>query len=270
MKQYKKAIAAFLTGLVSTSVNAENITKSDDNENGSEWVSATRLRRVQPQAGENDTIEIATPKILNIGDSRTVGMFYSENRKAYRNAINTKDANGHQWFAEVGKGLKWFNDNLRTIQEHAQNSNIVVINLGINDLAMSGSSQNTAEKYLAVLNRLAENWHKEGKSVFFSAINPVGAQYTHAQLFNKKIDNFNQAMREGLSSDITFIDTNAFIKDQLKTKDFDAAGLHYVSSVNRSIHAYIESQVLQQWAKTHQKGNFNMQLALEKQNTQNH
>ena len=58
-------------------------------------------------------------------------------------------------------------------------------------------------------------------------------------------------MRDNLSPNITFIDTNTFIKDKLQSKDFDAAGLHYVSSVNKSIHSYIESRIVQQWSKTH-------------------
>lgn len=219
----------------------------------------------------SDQIDAAneiTPKILNIGDSRTVGMYFSENIEKYNNTVDKQDANGNMWFAKVGQGFSWFENNLQKIQTRAQDCNIIVINLGVNDLAVSGSKA-AADKYVQCLNNLAKTWKEQGKSIFFSSSNPVGPQYRGARVFNQKIDNFNQEMKNGLSADITFIDTNSYIKDKLKAKDFDSAGLHYVPAINRTIHQYIESQIFQELAKTNSNGNFNMISLLQGQKSNN-
>lgn len=254
MKNIKTAVVAAVTGLVTASAGTYGLAKGNNSPEKNKITETVTAHETNSVPEENYVpVENVAPKILNIGDSRTVGMYFSENRAKYSNEVNTADNAGNLWFAKVGQGLKWFENNLSTIQKHAKNSNIVVINLGINDLAASGNSDVTAQKYLIMMNKLAKAWQKDGKKVFFSSINPVGPQYSHARLFNQKIDNFNRQMRDNLSSEITFIDTNTFIKDKLKSSDFDKFGLHYVPSVNKSVHAYIESKIMQQWSAAHNK-----------------
>ena len=264
MKNIKTRIAAVMTGLVTMSAGVHGLAEHNDEqkkEKITDVVSAPESFSSQDTVLDETVAE--TPRVLNIGDSRTVGMYFAENMVKYSNEINALDTKGDIWFAKVGQGLKWFEKNLDIVQKHAKNSNIVALNLGINDLA-SGSSDNVAQKYLSIINKLAETWHKEGKLVFFSSINPVGPQYNHAQIFNQKIDNFNRIMKSNLSSDITFIDTNTFIKDKLQGKDFDKYGLHYVSAVNKSIHSYINSEITKQWDKKRNKMNYAQFVGLQK------
>ncbi|MBR1601203.1 MAG: SGNH/GDSL hydrolase family protein, partial [Alphaproteobacteria bacterium] len=187
---------------------------------------------------------VANANVLTIGDSRTVGMYFSENsQQKYNNNVNATDGNGNSWFASVGQGLNWFNNNINTIQQKAQNSDVIVINLGVNDIAALGNSKTAADRYIKRMNELAAIWRAQGKQVYFTSVNPVGPQYQNADEFNGKIDDFNKRMQAGLSSDITFIDTNSYMKSKLKGSDYDKYGLHYNNSINKDVHQYINQQI---------------------------
>lgn len=254
MSDLKTTVLATLAGLFTASASGKIVV-----ENGHETPNQKVREYKFEQKEKSDTVadfnkaNTTNPKILNIGDSRTVGMYFSQNKDKYSNAVNTTDVLGNQWFAKVGQGLKWFKDNFATLQKYAKNNDIIVINLGINDLSILADSKVQAEKYLKLLNELADDLSKDGKVMFFSSVNPVGPQYKNYRLFNKKIDDFNQYMREGVSDKIYYIDTNSYIKDKLQYKCFDKYGLHYTSSINKSIYSYIEESVYKQWKNI--KGN---------------
>ncbi|MBR3677050.1 MAG: SGNH/GDSL hydrolase family protein [Alphaproteobacteria bacterium] len=256
----KTTFAAMVTGLLTATMSAYS---GAPQANKDQPPSPPTEIKHNPAPSDNITV---TPKVLNVGDSRTVGMYLSENKVKYSNFVDAEDADGNLWFAKVGQGYRWFAENLNSIKNRADDCNAVVINLGVNDLSLSANSKTAADKYIKQLNELAAVWTAHGKKVFFSSANPVGPQYKHSALFNQKIDAFNRQMKEGLSPNITFIDTNSFIKDKLQAKDFDAAGLHYVPTINRSIHNFIATQIAQTLAKAN--GNYHMLTALKNQKTE--
>lgn len=245
-KSYKITALALLTGLFSHSAKADVLPPDTTNQKQSPSTTLSFFPEAltnAPNASENPVPFSQPRKILNVGDSRTVGMFFSANNQKYSNTVDRADKNGNLWFAKVGQGLQWFNNNINQIKSRAADCDVIVINLGVNDLAGAAESQKVAENYLKSINALAKTWKQQGKEIFFSSSNPVGPQYRGARVFNQKIDNFNRYMQEGLSADVTFIDTNAYIKNKLNRNNFDAAGLHYNAAINRDIYGYIESQI---------------------------
>ena len=71
-------------------------------------------------------------------------------------------------------------------------------------------------------------------------------------------------MKQGLSQDITFIDTNGFIKGQLEEKHFDKYGLHYTPNINRQIHQFIELQISKKMAQIN--GYYHLMSAMPNRN----
>ena len=245
-KLYKITALALLTGLFSHSAKADTLPPDTTNQKKSPSTTLNFFPENMtnaPTASENSAPFSQPRKILNVGDSRTVGMFFSDNKQKYSNTIDCADKNGNLWFAKVGQGLQWFNNSLNQIKSRAADCDVIVINLGVNDLVGAAESQKVAENYLKSINTLAKTWKQQGKEVFFSSSNPVGPQFRGARVFNQKIDNFNRYMQEGLSADVTFIDTNTYIKNKLNRNNCDAAGVHYSATINRDIHQYIESQI---------------------------
>ena len=184
-----------------------------------------------------------SPKMLFIGDSRTVGMFTAVTN-TYKNPVNTTDQNGNLWFAKVGEDLKWFQKNETIIQEKIQDCDCIIINLGVNDITKNGGNgKKVAEKFCTYFNKMAPQWTAQGKKVYIGSCNPVGKNFTAIRNMNAQIDAFNQTLLEGLSKDITFIDVNSFVKNHVKDRDFRPDGLHYQTSMNSPIYQNIFQQV---------------------------
>lgn len=191
----------------------------------------------------SNTPTTQTPKMLFVGDSRTVGM-YTAVTNTYKNPVNATDQNGNMWFAKVGQDLKWFQENESTIQEKIQDCDCIIINLGVNDIAKNGGNgKKVAEKFCEYFNEMAPQWTAQGKKVYISSCNPVGKNFTSIRNMNAQIDAFNQTLLEGLSKDITFIDVNSFVKSHVKDRDFRPDGLHYQTSMNSPIYQNIFQQV---------------------------
>ena len=107
----------------------------------------------------------------------------------------------------------------------------IVFNFGVNDLGNVG-------KYISKLNELVKgDWSKAGQIIVMS-VNPVdealeaenGYSVTNAQ-----IEEFNQKMKDGLDSNIKFIDVYSQIKDDFTTVD----GVHYDNATYQKIYDII-------------------------------
>lgn len=190
----------------------------------------------------------STGKILNVGDSRTVHMYHTKVRGIPGGLIDA-ETEGNRWFAEGSKGFAWFKQHLNDIKNRAKDCDAVVINLGCNDVA--GQPASVAKKYIEEINKLAREMKAQGKQVYFTSVNPVGNAYKYKNIdaaqLNHDIEIFNQCMKEGLSSDITFIDTNSYFKQKYagrpQNEVYTPDGLHYQRNVNAEIQRYIEQQV---------------------------
>ena len=188
-------------------------------------------------------VSSASAKTLYIGDSRTVGMAQANSVSggdchggkwdtSHCNILNNSDSNGDKWFCQIGAGLNLLKDNSSTIKDLAADCDNIVISLGVNDLYNN-------KKYIDEINKFTEEMKKLGKTVSVTTVNPVSDdKYAdNPNLNNQKIDEFNNKLKNGLSSDINFIDTNSCIKGSATYTD----GLHYKAETNKKVQQCIKN-----------------------------
>lgn len=159
----------------------------------------------------------STSDIVFVGDSRTVGMEY---------AVGGSD---YTWLCEVGKGYYWLKENIDSVDDNATAGTIIIINLGVNDLG-------NASKYVDLINSYIDTWTSEGLEVYYSAVTPVG----DTTVTNDQIEKFNQTLKAGLDSRITWIDSYSYLTDNgFSSSD----GLHYNNATYKSLFNYYISVI---------------------------
>ncbi len=155
--------------------------------------------------------------IILVGDSRFVQM------------QNSVGENSCTWIAETGKGYKWFSENaVAQIDSCVGKGSKILINLGVNDL---GNSQ----KYLTLVNSKAEEWVDKGAQVYYASVNPVRE---NPYVTEEQVENFNSQMQDGLSADVTWIDSHSYLCSiEYQSPD----GLHYNKETSRNLYDYYMS-----------------------------
>lgn len=155
--------------------------------------------------------------IILVGDSRFVQM------------QNSVGENSCTWIAETGKGYKWFSENaVAQIDSCVGKDSKILINLGVNDL---GNSQ----KYLTLVNSKAEEWVDKGAQVYYASVNPVRE---NPYVTEEQVENFNSQMQDGLSADVTWIDSHSYLCSiEYQSPD----GLHYNKETSRNLYDYYMS-----------------------------
>lgn len=150
-------------------------------------------------------------ELLFVGDSRFVGM---------EAAIESE----YEFFCEVGKGFRWYEEHQEEIESMVESDTIVVFGLGVNDLY-------NGKAYLTL----------EGSPYFdrmyFLSVNPVDEEKEERygyKVTNEEIDAFNEAMK-ALFGD-RYIDVNTYLVEAgFETRD----GLHYRDETYKDIYGYI-------------------------------
>jgi hypothetical protein len=172
------------------------------------------------------TAEQASRQIIFIGDSRTVGM---------NNAIGN---DGNIWSAKVGMGYSWMKNTGVPQVEASINANTdVVILMGVNDVR----SLSYTNKYVSYLNDKAATWKALGANIYYVSVNPmVFETSSYPGITNAVIESWNTRMQQGLSADITYIDTYTQVLGQLSSKD----GIHYNNSSYKTIYALINQEII--------------------------
>lgn len=148
--------------------------------------------------------------------------------------VNGEDEQGTYYYAQVGEGLSWLNSNVSEITQTSKDYDAIVMSLGVNDIA-------NKQKYVAKMKELAEGPWK-GKQVYFTAVNPVGSAYKTIPNMNRKIDEFNAYVKNNLPSNVHFIDTNTYFKNNCNCK-YDGLGLHYDADTNKKIDAFVTAEI---------------------------
>ena len=180
-------------------------------------------------------------RIFKVGDSRTVGQAQArgvsthpvKGKKGYT-YVDGEDEQGTYYYAQVGEGLSWVNSNVSEITQKSKDYDAIVVSLGVNDIA-------NKQKYVAKMKELAEGPWK-GKQVYFTAVNPVGSAYKTIPNMNRKIDEFNAYVKNNLPSNVHFIDTNTYFKNNCNCK-YDGLGLHYDADTNKKIDAFVTAEI---------------------------
>ena len=126
--------------------------------------------------------------VILVGDSRFVQM-----------QTNVGE-NSCTWIAESGKGYTWFTENaIARIDGCVGKGSKILINLGVND---PGNLNN----YLEVVNAKAAEWTGKGAKVYYASVNPV---WENPYVTEEQVEYFNSQMQNGLSGDITWIDSHS-------------------------------------------------------------
>lgn len=168
----------------------------------------------------------STRQLVIIGDSRTVGM---------KGAVGS---NNNIWSAKVGMGLSWMkNTGVPAVEASINENTDVVILMGVNDVR----SLSMTKKYISYLNTKAAAWTALGANVYYVSVNPmVFETSSYPGITNSLIENWNTRMQQGLSSDITYIDTYSKVNGQLSSKD----GIHYNNKSYKLIYNTLNQEII--------------------------
>ena len=177
--------------------------------------------------------------VILVGDSRTCCMYDAIHGTDTNNLLAT-DSRGDVWSAKVGAGYSWMvSTGVPQIESRINKNTAVVILLGINDQLNSYNWN----RYLSYINGKASAWVKRGAAVYYSSITPVGMHTgIDSDGYNSNkgdISRWNAAMRSGLSSNVTYLDTFNAIINNYRTVD----GLHYNNDTSRRLYNYIRGSV---------------------------
>ncbi len=155
--------------------------------------------------------------VILVGDSRFVQM-----------QTNVGE-NSCTWIAESGKGYTWFTENaIARIDGCVGKGSKILINLGVND---PGNLNN----YLEVVNAKAAEWTGKGAKVYYASVNPV---WENPYVTEEQVEYFNSQMQNGLSGDITWIDSHSYL-NTIGYKLVD--GLHFNAETYQNLYAYYMS-----------------------------
>ena len=166
----------------------------------------------------SSTTTSGTTNLIFVGDSRTVGM---------KQAVGGNDT----WSCKSSMGLSWMKSTgIPNIENKITNGSAVVVLMGVNDLY-------NVNNYISYMNNLVNTVTSKGGTLYFVSVNPTSKSMDY---LNSNIDSFNTKMRQGLSSNIRYIDTNSY----LKANGFSSGdGVHYYADTSKQIYNYIKSRL---------------------------
>lgn len=168
-----------------------------------------------------------SPKLIFVGDSRTVQM---------RNYLRTNDtyvclgSMGYNWFVSTA---------LPEVNAVKKPGDIIVFNFGVNDLYQ-------IDNYIAEMNYLIENdW--ADCTVYYMSVNPVNdaKTATYGGVTNAGVESFNQALINGLSDKIRWIDTYSASLGAINTdaSKSDAMGVHYSADIYQLYYDMVQQRI---------------------------
>lgn len=155
-----------------------------------------------------------------VGDSRLVGMH------------NAMGDTGDVWSGKESMGLNWMKSTgVPNIENQITDGASVVVMMGVNDCQYNGDA------YVSYLNDLSRKAEEKGANLYFVSVNPTSGSYNN---LNSSIDNFNNKIKNGVSSNIKFIDTNSYLK---QTGFGSGDGLHYDKDTYERVYSYIKENM---------------------------
>lgn len=202
----------------------EDVTAAEGqlNAQSAEELAAIHLQQMTEQVA----VEQAERQLVIIGDSRTVGM---------KSAVGK---NNNIWSAKVGMGLSWMkNTGVPAVEASIGANSDVVILMGVNDVR----SLSYTKKYISYLNKKAAAWTSLGANVYYVSVNPmVFETKSYPGITNSLIESWNTRMQQGLSTDITYLDTYSQVNGKLSSKD----GIHYNNKSYKLIYNLVNQEII--------------------------
>ena len=188
---------------------------SGDNDTASPAADISDIQQPLVNGGEEyilPRIDSEYADMFWIGDSRTVGLSYNV-------AID--------YLGEVGIGIALLSRNYESITQIRNKT--IIFNLGVNDL-------HNSRAYLNWYNSLPDEFLDNNKVIVLS-VNPCSGSY---ERLNSGIEEFNNIVRDGLDSRITFLDSYSFLNwNSFATVD----GLHYTSGTYIDIYNFVNDSI---------------------------
>ena len=168
---------------------------------------------------KDDEKKASINRVVYIGDSRTEGL--RDVNSDSKNTFICLSSMGYDWMLSTA---------FPQAESYASSGTAFVILMGVNDLYHQNS-------YISAINQKAAEWKKKGAVVYFASVGPVqNDPYTS----NSEIESFNRALKNGLSSDVGYIDLYGELnKSGYQTVD----GTHYTNAVSKNILSFIEQQI---------------------------
>lgn len=168
---------------------------------------------------KDDEKKASINRVVYIGDSRTEGL--RDVNSDSKNTFICLSSMGYDWMLSTA---------FPQVESYASSGTAFVILMGVNDLYHQNS-------YISAINQKAAEWKKKGAVVYFASVGPVqNDPYTS----NSEIESFNRALKNGLSSDVGYIDLYGELnKSGYQTVD----GTHYTNAVSKNILSFIGQQV---------------------------
>lgn len=168
---------------------------------------------------KDDEKKASINRVVYIGDSRTEGL--RDVNSDSKNTFICLSSMGYDWMLSTA---------FPQAESYASSGTAFVILMGVNDLYHQNS-------YISAINQKAAEWKKKGAVVYFASVGPVqNDPYTS----NSEIESFNRALKNGLSSDVGYIDLYGELnKSGCQTVD----GTHYTNAVSKNILSFIGQQV---------------------------
>lgn len=168
---------------------------------------------------KDDEKKTSINRVVYIGDSRTEGL--RDVNSDSKNTFICLSSMGYDWMLSTA---------FPQAESYASSGTAFVILMGVNDLYHQNS-------YISAINQKATEWKKKGAVVYFASVGPVqNDPYTS----NSEIESFNRALKNGLSSDVGYIDLYGELnKSGYQTVD----GTHYTNAVSKNILSFIGKQV---------------------------
>ncbi len=168
---------------------------------------------------KDDEKKASINRVVYIGDSRTEGL--RDVNSDSKNTFICLSSMGYDWMLSTA---------FPQAESYASSGTAFVILMGVNDLYHQNS-------YISAINQKATEWKKKGAVVYFASVGPVqNDPYTS----NSEIESFNRALKNGLSSDVGYIDLYGELnKSGYQTVD----GTHYTNTVSKNILSFIGKQV---------------------------
>lgn len=168
---------------------------------------------------KDDEKKASINRVVYIGDSRTEGL--RDVNSDSKNTFICLSSMGYDWMLSTA---------FPQAKSYASSGTAFVILMGVNDLYHQNS-------YISAINQKAAEWKKKGAVVYFASVGPVqNDPYTS----NSEIESFNRALKNGLSSDVGYIDLYGELnKSGYQTVD----GTHYTNAVSKNILSFIGQQV---------------------------
>lgn len=168
---------------------------------------------------KDDEKKASINRVVYIGDSRTEGL--RDVNSDSKNTFICLSSMGYDWMLSTA---------FPQAESYTSSGTAFVILMGVNDLYHQNS-------YISAINQKAAEWKKKGAVVYFASVGPVqNDPYTS----NSEIESFNRALKNGLSSDVGYIDLYGELnKSGYQTVD----GTHYTNAVSKNILSFIGQQV---------------------------